>query len=97
MCNESLSNCRNLDFYSNSIINSLQKELANKLGKMSGCDEYQLFLNSGAEANENAIKLSSFVNGRKKVLSFKKVFTAAPLRHAMSQTILRLNRKSIRL
>ncbi|MEP7324056.1 MAG: aminotransferase class III-fold pyridoxal phosphate-dependent enzyme [Saprospiraceae bacterium] len=64
-----------LGFYSNSIINSLQKELANKLGKVSGCNDYQLFLiNSGAEANENAIKLSSFVNGRKKVLSFKKSF-----------------------
>ena len=58
-----------LGFYSNSIINSLQKELATKLGKISGCDDHQLFLiNSGAEANENAIKLSSFVNGRKKVL-----------------------------
>ena len=64
-----------LGFYSNSIINSLQKELATKLGKMSGCDQYQLFLvNSGAEANENAIKLASFQNGRKKVLSFKKSF-----------------------
>lgn len=64
-----------LGFYSNSIINSLQKELADKLGKLSGCNEYQLFLvNSGAEANENAIKLSSFQNGRKKVLAFKRSF-----------------------
>ncbi len=64
-----------LGFYSNSVINSLQKELATKLGKLSGCDDYQLFLiNSGAEANENAIKLSSFINGRNKVLSFKKSF-----------------------
>ncbi|HNR08787.1 MAG TPA: aminotransferase class III-fold pyridoxal phosphate-dependent enzyme [Saprospiraceae bacterium] len=64
-----------LGFYSNSIINSLQKELADKLGKISGCEDYQLFLiNSGAEANENAIKLASFQNGRKKVISFKKSF-----------------------
>lgn len=64
-----------LGFYSNSIINSLQKELADKLGKLSGCNDYQLFLvNSGAEANENAIKLASFHNGRKKILSFKKSF-----------------------
>ena len=64
-----------LGFYSNSIINSLQKELADKLGKISGCGDYQLFLvNSGAEANENAIKLASFQNGRKKVISFKKSF-----------------------
>ncbi len=64
-----------LGFYSNSILNSLQKELADKLGRISGCDDYQLFLiNSGAEANENAIKLASFQNGRKKVLSMKKSF-----------------------
>ncbi len=64
-----------LGFYSNSIINSLQKELADKLGKLSNCNDYQLFLvNSGAEANENAIKLASFHNGRKKILSFKKSF-----------------------
>lgn len=64
-----------LGFYSNSIINSLQKELADKLGKLSQCNDYQLFLvNSGAEANENAIKLASFHNGRKKILSFKKSF-----------------------
>jgi acetylornithine/N-succinyldiaminopimelate aminotransferase len=64
-----------LGFYSNSIINSLQKELADKLGALSGCDDYQLFLiNSGAEANENALKLASFYNGRTKVIAFKKAF-----------------------
>ncbi len=64
-----------LGFYSNSVINTLQTELAEKLGKVSGYDDYSLFLiNSGAEANENALKLASFHNGRKKVLSFKKSF-----------------------
>jgi acetylornithine/N-succinyldiaminopimelate aminotransferase len=64
-----------LGFYSNSIINSLQYELANKLGRLSQCDDYQLFLiNSGAEAIENALKLASFHNGRKKVVAFKKAF-----------------------
>ena len=62
-------------FYSNSVVIPIQTELAQKLGSVSGKEDYQLFLcNSGAEANENAIKLSSFVNGRKKVLSFKKSF-----------------------
>jgi acetylornithine aminotransferase len=62
-------------FYSNSIKIPLQEELAEKLGKMSGKDEYQLFLcNSGAEANENALKLASFHNGRKKVIAFNKAF-----------------------
>ena len=65
----------NLGFYSNSIINSLQTELGEKLGKMSGLKDYQLFLiNSGAEANENALKLASFHNGRTKVIAFKKAF-----------------------
>ena len=65
----------NLGFYSNSIINSLQTELAEKLGKLSGLKDYQLFLiNSGAEANENALKLASFHNGRTKVIAFKKAF-----------------------
>ncbi len=60
-----------LGFYSNSIQNPLQVELANKLGKLSGCDDYQLFLcNSGAEANENALKLASFHTGKKKVIAF---------------------------
>ncbi len=64
-----------LGFYSNSVINTLQAELAEKLGKASGYEDYSLFLiNSGAEANENALKLASFHNGRKKVLSFKKSF-----------------------
>lgn len=64
-----------LGFYSNSIINSLQKELADKLGKLSKCDDYHLFLiNSGAEAIENALKLASFQNGRTKIVAFKKAF-----------------------
>ncbi len=62
-------------FYSNSIKIPLQVELAEKLGKISGKEDYQLFLcNSGAEANENAIKLASFHNNRKKVVSFSKAF-----------------------
>lgn len=64
-----------LGFYSNSVINTLQKELAEKLGAMCGYDDYQLFLiNSGAEANENALKLASFYNGRTRVISFAKAF-----------------------
>ena len=64
-----------LGFYSNSIQNPLQVELASTLGMQSGCEEYQLFLcNSGAEANENALKLASFHTGKKKVLSFKNSF-----------------------
>ena len=64
-----------LIFYSNSVINSLQIELADKLGKQSGYDDYSLFLiNSGAEANENALKLASFHTGKKKVIAFKKAF-----------------------
>jgi acetylornithine aminotransferase len=64
-----------LGFYSNSVINKLQVELAERLGKASGYDDYQLFLiNSGAEANENALKLASFYNGRTRVLSFEKAF-----------------------
>ncbi len=62
-------------FYSNSVIIPLQIELAKKLGKVSGKDDYQLFLcNSGAEANENALKLASFHNGRKKIVAFRKSF-----------------------
>ena len=54
---------------------TLQVELAEKLGKVSGKEDYQLFLcSSGAEANENALKLASFYNGRKKIVSFKKAF-----------------------
>jgi len=62
-------------FYSNSIRIPLQQELAEKLGKLSGKEEYQLFLcNSGAEANENAMKLASFHTGRKKIVAFSKSF-----------------------
>ena len=64
-----------LVFYPNSVINSLQQKLADKLGKISGYDDYQLFLiNSGAEANENALKLASFYNGKKRVIAFDKAF-----------------------
>lgn len=64
-----------LGFYSNSIQNPAQKELARKLGEMSGLPDFTLFLcNSGAEANENALKLASFKNGRTKVIAFKKGF-----------------------
>ena len=64
-----------LGFYSNSVINTLQVELAERLGKACGYDDYQLFLiNSGAEANENALKLASFQNGRKRVLAIRKSF-----------------------
>jgi acetylornithine/N-succinyldiaminopimelate aminotransferase len=62
-------------FYSNSIQIPLQQQLAEKLGRLSGKEAYQLFLcNSGAEANENALKLASFYNGRKKIIAFKKAF-----------------------
>ncbi|MES2331911.1 MAG: aminotransferase class III-fold pyridoxal phosphate-dependent enzyme [Bacteroidota bacterium] len=62
-------------FYSNSVIIPIQKELAYALGKLSGKEDYQLFLcNSGAEANENALKLASFYNGRKKIIAFNKSF-----------------------
>lgn len=64
-----------LGFYSNSVINKLQQEVADRLGALSGYDDYQLFLiNSGAEANENALKLASFHNGRTRVISFSKAF-----------------------
>jgi len=62
-------------FYSNSVKIGLQVELAEKLGQLSGKDDYQLFLcNSGAEANENALKLASFYNNRKKIIAFKGAF-----------------------
>ncbi len=62
-------------FYSNSVQIPIQQELANKLGSISGKENYQLFLcNSGAEANENALKLASFHTGRKKIVAFKKAF-----------------------
>ena len=64
-----------IGFYSNSVINKLQQQLAERLGKACGYDDYQLFLiNSGAEANENALKLASFTNGRTRVLSAEKAF-----------------------
>ncbi len=64
-----------LGFYSNSVINGLQRQLAERLGKACGYEDYSLFLvNSGAEANENALKLASFHTGRRKVLAFKKAF-----------------------
>ena len=64
-----------LGFYSNAVQNGLQKELAARLGKVSGHDDYALFLcNSGAEANENALKVASFHTGKAKVLAFRKAF-----------------------
>ena len=64
-----------LGFYSNSVVNTLQQQLATRLGKACGYDDYQLFLiNSGAEANENAMKLASFHTGRKRILSAQKAF-----------------------
>jgi len=64
-----------IGFYSNSVQNPLQKELAEKLGKISGCDDYNLFLcNSGAEANENALKVASFKTGKGRVIAFNKAF-----------------------
>ena len=64
-----------IGFYSNAVINSLQVELAEKLGALSGYDDYSLFLcNSGAEANENALKLASFTTGRERVLAMKAAF-----------------------
>ncbi|WP_224491163.1 aspartate aminotransferase family protein [Robertkochia flava] len=64
-----------IGFYSNAIQNPLQQDLAQKLGAISGCDPYQLFLcNSGAEANENALKMASFETGKKRVIAFEKAF-----------------------
>jgi len=66
---------KNIGFYSNSIQNSLQKKLVEKIHQLSGCKGYSLFLcNSGAEANENALKLASFHTGKKKVIAFKNSF-----------------------
>ncbi len=65
----------NIAFYSNSVINPLQSVLAEKIGKLSGYPEYSLFLiNSGAEANENCLKLASFATGRKKMVAFRRSF-----------------------
>jgi acetylornithine aminotransferase len=64
-----------LGFYSNSVVNEIQREVARRLGIISGYDDYSLFLiNSGAEANENAMKLASFHNGRTRIVSFQKSF-----------------------
>ncbi len=73
---EAISNqVANLGFYSNSVKNSVQENFAQRLGKLSGYDDYALFLcNSGAEANENAIKLASFHTGRKKILAVSGAF-----------------------
>jgi acetylornithine aminotransferase len=66
-------NC--IGFYSNAVLNSLQDEYAEKLGALSGYPDYSLFMvNSGAEANENALKLASFYNARKKVVAFRNAF-----------------------
>lgn len=66
---------KKLVFYSNSVVNSLQQQLADKLGALSGYDDYSFFLiNSGAEANENALKLASFHTGKKKVIAFAHSF-----------------------
>ncbi|MCK6618503.1 MAG: aminotransferase class III-fold pyridoxal phosphate-dependent enzyme [Cyclobacteriaceae bacterium] len=66
---------RKMGFYSNSVQNPLQEQLAEKLGNISGYPEYQLFLcNSGAEANENALKIASFITDRKKIIAFQKAF-----------------------
>lgn len=65
----------NISFYSNSVVNNTQTELANKLGKLSGYQDHQLFLcNSGAEAVENALKMASFQNCKSKILAFEKAF-----------------------
>jgi acetylornithine aminotransferase len=69
------SQLNKMGFYSNSIKNPLQEELAQKLGKLSQCEAYNLFLcNSGAEANENALKMASIATGKKKVIAFEKAF-----------------------
>jgi acetylornithine/N-succinyldiaminopimelate aminotransferase len=69
------SQLANLGFYSNSVENSLQVELAEKLGALSCLEDYQLFLcNSGAEANENALKMASFATGKTKIIAFENAF-----------------------
>ena len=69
------SQLQHLGFYSNAVQNSLQQELASRLARVSGYPDYKLFLcNSGAEANENALKLASFYNGRTRIISFQKAF-----------------------
>lgn len=64
-----------IGFYSNAVQNPLQEELASRLGKQSGCEDYNLFMcNSGAEANENALKMASFITGKSRVIAFKNSF-----------------------
>ncbi|RRQ50873.1 aspartate aminotransferase family protein [Maribacter algicola] len=64
-----------IGFYSNAVQNPIQEELAEKLGKLSGCENYNLFLcNSGAEANENALKMASFISGKSRIVAFKNSF-----------------------
>src|SRR5687767_10496654 len=66
---------KRISFYSNSVKNPMQEQLADRLAAVSGYSDYQLFMcNSGAEANENALKLASFITGRKKIVAFKKAF-----------------------
>ena len=83
---------QSLGFYSNSVVNSLQQKLADKIGKACGYDDYSLFLvNSGAEANENAMKLASFHNGKKRIVSFRHSFhgrTSAAVRVTDNQKII---------
>ncbi|TLF46895.1 aspartate aminotransferase family protein [Maribacter aurantiacus] len=65
----------NIGFYSNAVQNPIQEELAEKLGKLSGCENYNLFLcNSGAEANENALKMASFITEKSRIIAFKNSF-----------------------
>lgn len=96
-----------IGFYSNSVQNPMQEELASKLGELSGCDDYSLFLcNSGAEANENALKLASFHTGKSRIIYFEKSFhgrtsaavavtdnpkIVAPVNDTVNRTILPLN------
>ncbi|WP_289645054.1 aspartate aminotransferase family protein [Maribacter aestuarii] len=96
-----------IGFYSNAVQNPLQSELAEKLGQLSGCEDYNLFLcNSGAEANENALKMASFQTGKSRVIAFKNGFHGrtsaavaatdnekinAPLNKQQKVTILPLN------
>jgi acetylornithine aminotransferase len=98
---------KELGFYSNSVINSLQQRFADQLGRACGYDDYSLFLvNSGSEANENALKLASFHNGKKRIISFKHSFHGrtsaavrvtdnpkiiAPVNESMLVTYLQLN------
>jgi acetylornithine aminotransferase len=66
---------KKMGFYSNAVQNSLQRDLAARLGRVCGYDDYSLFLcNSGAESNENALKVASFHTGKAKVLAFRKAF-----------------------